>query len=101
MSDRPIQAGDLVIVVRGHICLLNKFGGVPFRVSRIISQFGGGWLCPVCWQGDIAQDAKLGAQLEGLHVDPHSGIPCGWLRRIPPIEELEGQRTEEKLKEPA
>ena len=96
MSDRPIQVGDLVMIVRGHPCAVQIRGGMPYRVQEIVPQAGGGWTCNKCGERDIAKSDLYGAAL--WHTIPGNGIPLSFLKRIPPLDELEGQRTEETLK---
>lgn len=96
MTDRPIQVGDLAVVVRGHNCVLELYGGVPFTVTALLAPYGGGWHCPKCDRYSAGPNA-IGA--EGL-TKKDCGIPLSWLRRIPPLSELEGKRTQESLREP-
>lgn len=108
MSDKPatpdqsasIGVGDLVMVVRGHSCVLERLGGMPYRVTAIRPQIDGGWTCNACWTRDIAPEQMYGATLS-IHTDQRSAIPLGWLKRIPPLSELEGENTKEKIHEPA
>jgi len=109
MSDRPIAVGDLVVVVRGHSCVLELIGGWVYRVESIERQIGGGWFCNRCGTRDIAPEAMYGAtghrKPAGVNLlkagRGPAAIPLQWLKRIPPLDELEGERTEEKTKEPA
>ena len=93
MSDRPIQSGDLVVAVRLHceqsaVTWLGKIRTVSgFR-------FDTNGLCQYCGQ-PTATSQGCATFEEGFH------LPVPYLKRIPPLEELEGQRTEEKLREPA
>lgn len=85
MNDKPIAVGDLVVVVRPRGCCGNTDAiGEVYRVSRLFDRSK----CACCgvFYGTFAAD-------EG-----------GWmradvsrLRRIPPLSELEGQRSEETL----
>jgi hypothetical protein len=79
----PIKAGDLVMVVRGHACVLAVIGGIPFAAPAILqSEHCGLWKCRRCAARDIPggkpyvsmpiQDAKT--------VD----IPVSWLLKIHP-----------------
>ena len=97
MSDRPIQVGDLVAVVRPNTCdcaaSRNSFGRL-FHVAKIDVSEGGSF----CMQCDKVLSNKPfffasdgGNRNYGMYR----------LKRIPPLEELEGVRTEENLKEPA
>lgn len=93
MTDqRAIQVGDLVVVVRGHDCAL----GFTFRVASFCQQTGGGWTCPRCRARDLAPEALTAAT---WRYQGGGGFPTGWLKRIPPLDELEGERTDEQIKE--
>lgn len=35
MSDKPISVGDLVMVVRGHRCVVQRHAGVPTTVQAV------------------------------------------------------------------
>src|SRR5689334_9021055 len=85
MSDRPISVGDLVQVVRPTPCCGQFSGRYPFfRVGGIKSGY---WECAICGEYRTAN----AAQVEGVayYADLHR------LKRIPPLSELEGQRSED------
>ena len=91
MSDRPIQVGDLVFQFTA--CCAREFDrspyvGVPHTLTRIAPRVAS---CRFC-----------GFEASGLagYVG-RPGIYLPWLKRIPPLSELEGQRTQEDMKEPA
>ena len=90
--DRPIQVGDLVQVVRWYPC--NCCGGQISRVVSLLldSPCNG---CSVCGS-DIPLQFYALATLDGF-----GEAPIQWLKRIPPLSELEGAQTQEKLREPA
>jgi hypothetical protein len=98
--DKPISVGDLVMVVRGHECVVAKVGGVPYTVEAIVPQMFGGWYCPVCDTENHGTSEAYGAKLSPLHTGPGSGIPLGWLKRIPPQPELEGADSWEEINTP-
>lgn len=85
----PIQAGDLVQVVRG---CCGRYVGIPRRVASFRQADS---KCPKC-----------GYEMYGFtkavfeNCEMPRGAPLHWLRRIPPLSELEGQRTEESLRVP-
>lgn len=83
----PIKTGDLVMVVRGHSCVLASIGGVPFRVNDILPVRGGGWHCNRCGEKNLTPDSD-GANLAGFHSIRDRAIPLKWLRRITPLGEL-------------
>lgn len=78
---KPIGIGDTVIVVRWP----HEHGpdriGEPFVVAHI--RFG--VKCSVCNELFLQRAASPAER-------PGFGIPLSWLKRIPPLEELEGQR---------
>ena len=96
MSDRPIQVGDLVVILnaccndaRSHI------GGIHL-VSEVSA--GGGWNARCCGYKGGGPDARL-AYKENL--SPLLGwFQQSWLKRIPPLSELEGAVTQETLRKP-
>lgn len=87
--DKPISVGDLVVVVRGHECDL----GVTYIVGHIITA-AGVWSCP-CG----AREFHDGAFVHKTHS--FYGAPVEWLKRIPPLPELESEKNDSKLAEPA
>ena len=99
MTERAIAVGDLVQVVRGHSCLLDAIGGQVYVVDALNPPQGGGWHCPVCKQDNAGPD-EIGAHAPWMR-NPRSGIPLSWLKRIPPLDELESTKTDEPMKEPA
>ena len=84
MSD--IKVGDLVIVVKPTVCCGNKkrLGQIFKTTAYIVST------CLYCKETQ-----------SGFCSDTNFAVEYSRLKRIPPLSELEGQRTEEKLKEPA
>lgn len=90
-SDGHIQVGDLVQVVRGHVC---DWGRIFVVASINVSEAG--WHCPHCptESYDSCEWVEDGIK-EGIGAD------ITWVRRIPPLSELEGERTDEQIKEPA
>ena len=95
MSDRPIQVGDLVQVVRvGQWpcdCPSTIVGHI-FTVSRIVPQ-----LLTCCGGCGF----RLGASTCVFGLEGGAAVEIERLKRIPPLDELEGQRTEEVLREPS
>jgi len=92
VSERPISVGDLVMVVRGHEC----HKGEVYTVHGIEPATAIPWKCKRC-----KEVVKVGEYTFVDVTGRSEGFPDSWLRRIPPLTELEGERTEEKLKEPA
>jgi hypothetical protein len=92
VSERPIQVGDLVQVVRD--CCGHWLGSV-FTVGSFTNAVK--VECNFCPPGYPTQTV----------VAIRSGrarmycCPLPWLKRIPPLSELEGEKKDEQLKEPA
>ena len=88
-----IKVGDLVVVVKPSICsgLDDRIGHT--YIVRDIDSWAEGGVCRWC----------LGRHQGFFYAydENEDAFPLQRLKRIPPLEELEGQRTEEKLKEPA
>ena len=94
MTERAIQVGDLVQITKslcgneGKIGTVVAFAGL---VDTYTESHGQRWWVlfprpiPDTW-GELQNPAP---------------IPHAWLKRIPPLSELEGQRTQEDLREPA
>ena len=87
----PIQVGDLVEVI--YSCCndqLGLFGRVDGWSRR-----SGDWVgCSVCAKPVPGQNEEF-ALVWGAKWPP------SWLKRIPPLAELEGTKTEEDIREPA
>lgn len=84
----PIKVGDLVVMVRA--CCSQRaedrsgFFGKPFTVADIRTPFV---LCPNCGWETTAPKAYA-AHNKG-------GVMVAWLKRIPPLSELEGDSISE------
>ncbi len=102
MHMKPISVGDLVMVVRGHSCAIEVLGGVPFKVTNILQRTGTGWTCNRCMTPNIAGDVYYGVQgapvVKGVkRLSDHTSLPITWVKRIPPLEELEGEKRDERI----
>ena len=87
----PIKAGDLVQVVRWPCC--GVYLGRVFRVD-FIGEGSSEYLCKKCGGAHGAATA--------MHAeDARNCFPVPYLKRIPPLSELEGQPTQQDIKEPA
>ena len=90
MTER-ISVGDLVVVVRidGGCIHAFHFMGRIFTVISIRTDYG--VMCYSCRQRDIAKDGEA-------HVEyrPGNFLPMRWLKRIPPLSELEREQTDAK-----
>ena len=93
MSERPIQVGDLVAYRR--VCCDTFTDGIwIFRVGVLHDVRPAGCKCSGCGR-------LIPSGLNAAEFAKFPGAPLSWLKRIPPLSELEGERTQEKLKEPA
>lgn len=95
----PIKVGDLVMVVRWGGCCNGRIGQI-FQVART-----GSWdlhgKCSLCGANSIITESFEYAEA----ANATQRAPFQWLKRIPPMSQLEHFRTEELLrrdvKEPA
>ena len=95
MSDRPIQVGDLVVLVKSSC-------GNEGRIGTA------GELCQASCDGTytIRHGIRRWVSFDRPIIDTWetytNPAPCpeAWLKRIPPISELEGAQTQEKLRTP-
>ena len=94
MSERPIQVGDLVMVVRpSSVCGCPQGIGKIFRVSKLrppLSGFVTCWSCRrrhSCVTKIYAEGEGTGLKSVGLHR----------LKRIPPLGELDDVPAKEEL----
>ncbi len=85
-----IKAGDLVMMVRGHSCMLKVMGGVPYVVAELVTPMGGGWYCPVCKKSSAGPNEP-----SAIDTKRH-GAPLSWLKKIdPPADDTEVIREKE------
>ena len=94
MNDKPISVGDLVYVFRHHDCQPLRGYGTIFMVESI--EPGRNWSCHCGFKIDDGRPLAFGHIPRG-----HGFHPLAWCKRIPPLSELEGERTEENIMEPA
>ena len=95
----PIKVGDLVVVVRDRCgqYLGDLYTVLGFESFPTLTKFN-------CLRCGITHQISLDESMTTIRADRGYGegnIPLQWLKRIPPLEELEGQRTEETIREPA
>jgi hypothetical protein len=88
--DKPISVGDLVVVARQHCC--SAYLGKVMTVHAIVSM-PAGYHCTQC-------SASIGRAIAADGGNSYT-FPMAWLKRIPPLSELEGERTQEDIREPA
>ncbi len=91
MTDRAIQVGDLVQVVRWSCCGIEI--GKVFQVASM-HHHDNSWHCCTC-------RAPVPAGMFALDAQNRCGAILPWLKRIPPLSELEGTKTDEPIQEPA
>lgn len=87
----PIKPGDLVRIVRS-CCPRFVQGPAIFELRSIVNL--GVTKCMFC-------DAIIPEGAEGTGEFHRIGVPMPWLRKVPPLEELEGEKTQEDIREPA
>lgn len=90
MSDKPISVGDLVQVVRTDCkksadLALGKIGRVD-SIGVLPARFGP--FCEFCKQRYAVSEL---ATVQGWYP------PLSWLKRIPPLSELEGEKRDEEI----
>lgn len=83
----PIRVGDLVIIV-GNCCADADYRGEIHTVTAIHEEGG---RCRECGFRAPGSVAALPCP-----TNPSWGIPLSWLKRIPPLSELESTHNEEK-----
>lgn len=88
MSDRPIQVGDLVVMVRG--CKPPLYGSI-FKVSTIKHRNCNP--CSICFR----DHSGLFAYSEQLYARTNNCAPFSFLKRIPPLSELESEKRGEEI----
>lgn len=88
----PISIGDLVVVVKACCSKLTESGSAFGTVGTVVGFNTGDSRCPHCnWNAHITW-----AELDSGHE-----AYVAWVKRIPPLSELEGEQRDEKLTEPA
>ena len=92
MSDRPIQVGDLVMVVKPTPCCGNEKAIGDIHVVLEPVGLAPNTRCIYC--------NLLGPHIDTVKIAERLVIERYRLKRIPPLEELEGQRTEESTRDP-
>lgn len=92
--EKPIEAGDLVIIT-WRCC--GAFSGMIKTVDRIYEEpiaMGYGLRCAMCNKHvDYSTLADLSPTFQGF---TYARAPLAWLRRIPPMEELQSDRLREE-----
>lgn len=88
MSERPIEVGDLVYVAMLPTCGCDTAMGWTFVVDSFIEPRSAA--CVTCFKTRPAETC----------VWPHN-VELRRLKRIPPLADLEGKRTEENIREDA
>ncbi len=83
----PIKVGDLVVVVRD--CCDGELLGFVGEVRLLHTD---GLRCLRC--GLVS--GEHGAIVE-FRQSFHDKLPLSWLKRIPPLEELEGEKRDEEI----
>lgn len=89
--DKPISVGDLVQVIRWpHDCFPRTSFPTIFTVLEIHPMNP---RCPRC-----DEQVALGDRSAMLrHNGKNTGLPLSWLKRIPPLSEMEGEKRDEEI----
>jgi hypothetical protein len=96
----PIKAGDLVVIYRPTTHGCNGGIGAFFKVAQIRPRRSDLIKCSWCgWHGDRRAVGDGNLVADGM--PGARGIGTYRLKRIPPLSELEGEKHEEDLREPA
>ena len=92
--DKPISVGDLVQIVRADCdgAIRNVLGNV-YTVTAIGAEARH---CPWCKHHFTAAETATTDRPSKSGVYNHA-VPLAWLKRIPPIEELEGEKRDEEI----
>lgn len=94
----PIKAGDLVIVVRD--CCGNSLGRIAtVEQTNPADDWAALWQCGVC-RATLKSAMSL-VRLPEISAAPEKPSrgwwPTAWVKRIPPLSELEGENRKEEL----
>ena len=85
----PIEVGDLVMIVRTH-CETSKAAGKVFIAPKPIKSWTGKFECGRCHRvWNCSEDL--------FEYTKHEYCPRSWLKRIPPLSELEGEKRDEEI----
>lgn len=91
----PIKDGDTVYIARvDHPCAERGLGRVYVFKTKALPHTG--IRCQFCGERDIALPNEDCHSTVGAN-----GVPKRWLKRIPPLADLEGEKQKEDLREPA
>lgn len=89
-STETIKPGDLVQVVRWPCC--GALLGHIFTVGYLDTLWGKGWICCRC-----KRDVLVGTWAVSADNPPDLGGHISWLKRIPPLSELESEKRDEEI----
>lgn len=92
IMSEPIKVGDLVMVIREHRCAARV--GHIYLVTLIS---GRGFVCPRCHE---QSPTGLHADIDAPNYFGTSApvcLPVTWLKRIPPLSELEDEKNIEEM----
>ena len=93
MSEQ-IKVGDLVQIVRGHKCGVERVGGMIYTVLDFSFPRNGGWYCPICKMRSAGGDEP---QAMGLYGKYSRGVPVSWLKKINPPATEETRETDREV----
>ena len=92
MSDKPIAVGDLVVIVKTGPCGCTQSLGHIHTVSD--NKSGPTTRCIYC-------SAQRLSSIDAVMLCGDFSVSASRLKRIPPLDELEGVKSQEQTKEPA
>ena len=84
----PIKVGDLVVVTGVH-CKPSLIYG---RFLTVNCLFHSNWLCVDCLKASLPEPCANFAEISGYYA-----CPVCFLKRIPPLSELEGEKRDEEI----
>lgn len=89
-----IKAGDWVMVVRGHGCVVHEIGGIPFTVSAVSNSGAHNFRCARCGKDPVHGPSDFAEVPYGL--GPWR-IPVSWLKKLDPDAERETLETRKEV----
>ena len=87
--DKPISVGDLVAIVRS-CCIPFRDGVTIFRVESMRPDRAAS-VCKHCAKEFPRETYACDTSF------PRGGAPLSWLKRIPPLSEIEGEKRDEEI----
>ena len=94
-----IKVGDLVYVYRWPCC--GAYLGMIYRVAgvEILPSHYGNWECRHCG-GDLGRSSHFFGEHHGRGLVGRDGAPLDYLKKIPPLGDLQGEHDRVPLRQP-